>query len=73
MYMIAEALREVLPRVTSSTLKLDKKQELALIEGTRQLRNTVSDLSLAADDLIIPWSELVLKEKIGTGTGVHRT
>jgi serine/threonine-protein kinase CTR1 len=71
--MIAEAPLEVMPPLTSSNLKLDREQELALIEGTRQLRNTVSDLSLAADDLIIPWSELVLKEKIGSGTGVHRT
>jgi serine/threonine-protein kinase CTR1 len=45
-------------------MKLDKKKELV----TLQLRNTVSDLSLAADDLIIPWNELVLKEKIGAGT-----
>ncbi|KAK3132638.1 hypothetical protein QOZ80_6AG0525500 [Eleusine coracana subsp. coracana] len=72
--IVPEAPREVLPLITSSNLKLDKKQELALIEGTQQLRNTVSDLSLAADDLIIPWSELVLKEKIGAGSfgTVHR-
>jgi serine/threonine-protein kinase CTR1 len=43
------------------------------LRGTQQLWNTVSDLSLAADDLIIPWSELILKEKIGAGTGLHRT
>jgi serine/threonine-protein kinase CTR1 len=71
--MIAEAPPEVMPPLTSSNLKLDRGQELALMEGTRQLQNTVRDLSLAADDLIIPWSELVLKEKIGSGTGVHRT
>lgn len=71
--IVPEAPREVLPLITSSNLKLDKKQELALIEGTQQLRNTVSDLSLAADNLIIPWSELVLKEKIGAGTCVHKT
>jgi len=47
---------------------------LKLIEETQQLRHTVSDLSLAADDLIIPWNELVLKEKIGAGSfgTVHR-
>ncbi|KAL6838511.1 hypothetical protein ACP4OV_031756 [Aristida adscensionis] len=72
--ILPEAPREVLPLITSSNLKMDKKKELALIEGTQQLRNTVSDLSLAADDLIIPWNELVLKEKIGAGSfgTVHR-
>jgi serine/threonine-protein kinase CTR1 len=62
--MVPEAPRELLPLITSSNMKLDKKKELV----TLQLRNTVSDLSLAADDLIIPWNELVLKEKIGAGT-----
>lgn len=64
--MVPEAPRVVLPLVTSSNIKLelDKKKELV----TTQLRNTVSDLSLAADDLIIPWNELILKEKIGAGT-----
>jgi serine/threonine-protein kinase CTR1 len=70
--IVLEAPHEVLPLVTSSNLKLDKKQELAFIKGT-QLWNTVSDLSLAADDLIIPWGDLVLKEKIGAGTSLHRT
>lgn len=62
--MVPEAPRELLPLITSSNMKLDKKKELV----TLQLQNTVSDLSLAADDLIIPWNELVLKEKIGAGT-----
>ncbi|CAD6225707.1 unnamed protein product [Miscanthus lutarioriparius] len=68
--MVPEAPREVLPLITSSNMKLDKKKELV----TPQLWNTVSDLSLAADDLIIPWNELVLKEKIGAGSfgTVHR-
>ncbi|KAL6601535.1 hypothetical protein ACP70R_044755 [Stipagrostis hirtigluma subsp. patula] len=72
--ILPEAPREVLPLITSSNLKVDKKKELALIEETQHLRNTVSDLSLAADDLIIPWNELVLKEKIGAGSfgTVHR-
>lgn len=72
--IVPEAPREVLPLITPSIMKLDKKKELALIDGTQQLRNSVSDLSLAADDLIIPWSELVLKEKIGAGSfgTVHR-
>ncbi|KAJ1288982.1 hypothetical protein BS78_02G130700 [Paspalum vaginatum] len=72
--IVPEAPREVLPLITSSNMKLDKKKELALIDGTQPLRNAVSDLSLAADDLIIPWSELVLKEKIGAGSfgTVHR-
>lgn len=69
--IVPEDPRKVLPLITSSNLKLDKKQQLALIEGTKQLQDTVSGLSLAADDLIIPWNELVLKEKIGAGTRVH--
>jgi serine/threonine-protein kinase CTR1 len=71
--IVPEAPREVLPLI-SSNMKLDKKKELKLIEETQQLRHTVSDLSLAADDLIIPWNELVLKEKIGAGSfgTVHR-
>lgn len=68
--IVPEAPREVLPLITSSNMKLDKKKELKLIE-TQHLRHTVSDLSLAADDLIIPWNELVLKEKIGAGICVH--
>lgn len=69
--IVPEAPREVLPLITSSNMKLDKKKELKLIEETQHLRHTVSDLSLAADDLIIPWNELVLKEKIGAGICVH--
>jgi len=67
---VPEAPREVLPLI-SSNMKLDRKKELKLIEETQQLRHTVSDLSLAADDLIIPWNELVLKEKIGAGIFAH--
>ncbi|KAG2633570.1 hypothetical protein PVAP13_2NG262500 [Panicum virgatum] len=71
--VVPEAPREVLPLI-SSNMKLDRKKELKLIEETQQLRHTVSDLSLAANDLIIPWNELVLKEKIGAGSfgTVHR-
>ncbi|KAF0911546.1 hypothetical protein E2562_011176 [Oryza meyeriana var. granulata] len=72
--ILPEAPREVLPLITSSNLKADKKKEFKLIEGNQYLRSTVSDLSLAVDDLIIPWNELVLKEKIGAGSfgTVHR-
>ncbi|OAY64383.1 Serine/threonine-protein kinase CTR1 [Ananas comosus] len=36
--------------------------------------SALNDISLAVDDLMIPWSELVLKEKIGAGSfgTVHR-
>ena len=68
--IVPEAPREVLPLI-SSNMKLDRKKELKLIEETQQLRHTVSDLSLAANDLIIPWNELVLKEKIGAGICAH--
>uniref|UniRef100_A0A0E0B6R6 non-specific serine/threonine protein kinase n=1 Tax=Oryza glumipatula TaxID=40148 RepID=A0A0E0B6R6_9ORYZ len=72
--ILPEAPREVLPLITSSNLKADKKKEFKLIEGNQYLRSTVSDLSLAVDDLIIPWNELILKEKIGAGSfgTVHR-
>ncbi|VAI00709.1 unnamed protein product [Triticum turgidum subsp. durum] len=72
--ILPEAPREVLPLMTPSNLTADKKKEFQLIEGNQYLRSTVSDLSLAVDDLIIPWSELVLKEKIGAGSfgTVHR-
>lgn len=66
--ILPEAPREVLPLITSSNLKAEKKKEFKLIEGNQYLRSTVSDLSLAVDDLIIPWNELILKEKIGAGT-----
>lgn len=69
--ILPEAPREVLPLMTPSNLTADKKKEFQLIEGNQYLRSTVSDLSLAVDDLIIPWSELVLKEKIGAGTLVQ--
>uniref|UniRef100_A0A0E0GFR3 non-specific serine/threonine protein kinase n=1 Tax=Oryza nivara TaxID=4536 RepID=A0A0E0GFR3_ORYNI len=72
--ILPEAPREVLPLITSSNLKAEKKKEFKLIEGNQYLRSTVSDLSLAVDDLIIPWNELILKEKIGAGSfgTVHR-
>uniref|UniRef100_A0A453H028 Protein kinase domain-containing protein n=1 Tax=Aegilops tauschii subsp. strangulata TaxID=200361 RepID=A0A453H028_AEGTS len=72
--ILPEAPREVLPLMSPSNLTADKKKEFQLIEGNQYLRSTVSDLSLAVDDLIIPWSELVLKEKIGAGSfgTVHR-
>ncbi|CAM0953185.1 unnamed protein product [Alopecurus aequalis] len=72
--ILPEAPREVLPLMTSSNLTADKKKEFQLLEGNQYLRSTVSDLSLAVDDLIIPWNELVLKEKIGAGSfgTVHR-
>ncbi|KAE8817350.1 Serine/threonine-protein kinase CTR1 [Hordeum vulgare] len=72
--ILPEAPREILPLMTPSNLTADKKKEFQLIEGNQYLRSTVSDLSLAVDDLIIPWSELVLKEKIGAGSfgTVHR-
>jgi len=44
-------------------------------EDTRSgLSDPFSDMSLDIEDLIIPWSELVLKEKIGAGSfgTVHR-
>lgn len=65
--ILPEAPREVLPLITSSNLKADQKKEFKLIDGHQQLWSTVSDLSLAVDYLIIPWNELVLKEKIGAG------
>ncbi|XP_062194397.1 serine/threonine-protein kinase CTR1 isoform X2 [Phragmites australis] len=50
------------------------KPAIIVPEDPRKLQDTVSGLSLAADDLIIPWNELVLKEKIGAGSfgTVHR-
>ena len=69
--ILPEAPREVLPLMTSSNLTADKKKEFQLLEGNQYLRSTVSDLSLAVDDLIIPWNEMVLKEKIGAGTLAH--
>jgi serine/threonine-protein kinase CTR1 len=70
--ILPEAPREVLPLMTASNLTADKKKEFQLLEGNQYLRSTVSDLSLAVDDLIIPWNELVLKEKIGAGTLAQR-
>ncbi|KAL5206028.1 hypothetical protein ABZP36_034237 [Zizania latifolia] len=72
--ILPEAPREVLPLITSANLEAGKNKEFKLIEGNQQLRSTVSGLSFAVDDLIIPWKELVLKEKIGAGSfgTVHR-
>ncbi|KAG8050273.1 hypothetical protein GUJ93_ZPchr0009g1750 [Zizania palustris] len=72
--ILPEAPREVLPLITSANLEAGKNNEFKLIEGNQQLRSTVSSFSFAVDDLIIPWNELVLKEKIGAGSfgTVHR-
>lgn len=35
--------------------------------------SALNDISLAVDDLMIPWSELVLKEKIGAGICLHKS
>ncbi|XP_074558843.1 serine/threonine-protein kinase CTR1-like isoform X2 [Curcuma longa] len=54
--------------------KADKK-DVKFMEDSKQIGNRHSnDISLAVDDLKIPWSELVLKERIGAGSfgTVHR-
>ncbi|CAD6250831.1 unnamed protein product [Miscanthus lutarioriparius] len=49
-------------------------QRSSLEDTQSGLSDPFSDMSLEIEDLIIPWSELVLKEKIGTGSfgTVHR-
>uniref|UniRef100_A0A804L7C6 non-specific serine/threonine protein kinase n=1 Tax=Musa acuminata subsp. malaccensis TaxID=214687 RepID=A0A804L7C6_MUSAM len=54
--------------------KADKK-DFRLIKDSKQGHNRPNnEISLAIDDLNIPWSELVLKERIGAGSfgTVHR-
>ena len=47
--------------------KADKK-DFRLIKDSKQGHNRPNnEISLAIDDLNIPWSELVLKERIGAG------
>ena len=35
-------------------------------------RDPFSDISLSIEDLVIPWSELAVREKIGAGMFYHR-
>ncbi|CAL9145460.1 unnamed protein product, partial [Musa hybrid cultivar] len=67
--------REVPQIIPPSDLKAEKKKDFRFIEDSRKGGNrSNNDISLAVDDLSIPWSELILKERIGAGSfgTVHR-
>ncbi|CAL9107908.1 unnamed protein product, partial [Musa textilis] len=67
--------REVPQIIHPADLKAEKKKDFRFIEDSRKGGNrSNNDISLAVDDLSIPWSELILKERIGAGSfgTVHR-
>ncbi|RWV97027.1 hypothetical protein GW17_00040217, partial [Ensete ventricosum] len=60
--------RKVPQIIPPSDLKAEKKKDFRFIEDSRKGGNrSNNDISLAVDDLSIPWSELILKERIGAG------
>ncbi|XP_058085948.1 serine/threonine-protein kinase CTR1 isoform X2 [Magnolia sinica] len=67
--------REIPPMIAISNPRTDKNKELRLIGSSQVVpKRSDSELSLEVDDLDIPWSDLVLKERIGAGSfgTVHR-
>ncbi|XP_029117550.1 serine/threonine-protein kinase CTR1 isoform X2 [Elaeis guineensis] len=65
-----DARRDVLPLIPFSDSKSEKRKDFWFMEEHHHGRNKpTSDITLAVDDLTIPWSDLVLKERIGA---VHR-
>uniref|UniRef100_A0A5B7AXT4 non-specific serine/threonine protein kinase n=1 Tax=Davidia involucrata TaxID=16924 RepID=A0A5B7AXT4_DAVIN len=67
--------REVQPLVALSRMRVDTVKNLRFVEGGQLVPKKPSkDLMLDVEDLDIPWSDLVLKEKIGAGSfgTVHR-
>ncbi|WOL03471.1 serine/threonine-protein kinase CTR1 [Canna indica] len=69
---VANKFLQIIP---PSDPKANMKKDFRLMEDSKQGGNKPSnDIGLAVDDLEIPWTELVLKERIGAGSfgTVHR-
>ncbi|KAB5552302.1 hypothetical protein DKX38_009613 [Salix brachista] len=67
--------RDAQPRISSSNLRVDPSKDSMFSEGGQLLSGKTSkEFSLDAEDSDIPWSDLVLKERIGAGSfgTVHR-
>ncbi|KAA8516670.1 hypothetical protein F0562_016824 [Nyssa sinensis] len=61
--------REVQPLMTSSDPRVDTIKNVGFVEGSQLVLSKPSkELTLNADGLDIPWSDLVLKERIGAGS-----
>jgi hypothetical protein len=54
-------------KLDKHTVDFSNPQESQFGKGS----NHFNDISVAVHDLTIPWSELVLKEKIGAGRFIH--
>lgn len=69
-----DACRGIASILNSFDPKVDKNNDLRFIEEHQGRYRPTSTITLAVDDLAIPWSELVLKERIGAGSfgTVHR-
>ncbi|KAF6150362.1 hypothetical protein GIB67_034061 [Kingdonia uniflora] len=67
--------RSVQPILALSNARIDMGRDMRFYEGGQVVSSkSNTDLSLDVEDLDIPWSELLLKEKIGAGSfgTVHR-
>ncbi|KAG9459098.1 hypothetical protein H6P81_003606 [Aristolochia fimbriata] len=67
--------REIPPLFALSAQRVGKGKDIRLMESSQVLQSIAdNDLALEVDDLDIPWSDLVLKERIGAGSfgTVHR-
>lgn len=62
--------KEIEPLLALSHLRMDPASILSFIEGS-QLVKKPNELSLGIEDLVIPWNDLVLREKIGAGICSH--
>ncbi|EHA8586405.1 putative serine/threonine-protein kinase CTR1 [Cocos nucifera] len=70
-----DACRDVLPLIPFSDSKSERRKDFWFMEEHHHGRNKhTSDITFAVDDLTIPWTDLVLKERIGAGSfgTVHR-
>lgn len=58
--------RDSQPLLALSHLRTDPTSNLSFVEGS-QLVKKPNELSLGIEDLVIPWQDLALREKIGAG------
>lgn len=58
--------RDSEPLLALSHVRVDHANNLSFIDGSQLIRKP-NELSFGIEDLVIPWKDLVLREKIGAG------
>ncbi|CAK9320144.1 unnamed protein product [Citrullus colocynthis] len=59
--------RDSEPLLALSHVRVDHANNLSFIDGSQLIRKP-NELSFGIEDLVIPWKDLVLREKIGAGS-----